>query len=120
MFKLPLNWSKLQLLTKENIDILPAEGGVYRLSYQSADENIYVFYVGEASSLRTTLNDIVNKNLNNECVKTFTTNLKCYFKYALLSDASQRNDCVRTLYSHFAPKCNIKLPEGNIIEININ
>lgn len=120
MPKLSLSWTKLQLLTKEIIENVPTQAGIYRLSYQSADEKIYVFFVGETISLKEELNNIINKKIDNECIKTFLTNLKCYFKYTLVPDKDNRKDCIRTLYAHYSPKCNLVLPEGNIIEINRN
>ena len=118
MPQLTIEWTKLQLFTIDNIKNVPDEAGIYRLSYKSADGNIYVFFIGDASALRTALNDIQSKNTNNECIKTFLTNLQCYFKYALVPDEANRKNCVRTLYTHFSPKCNLTLPDGNIIEVN--
>ena len=117
-----ITWSILKVLNEENVNESPDEAGVYRLSYKSADSDIYVFYVDKADkSLRDSLKPFLKKITNNPCIKTFLENLECYFKFAIVNNAIQRENIIKTLYSHYTPKCNLEIPKGEIIEgINFN
>lgn len=114
-----LNWNKLQLLNNENIDKVEEKPGVYRLSYKSADGHIYVFYVGIANkSLKESLKTYISGNIDNLCIKSYIDNLECYFKYSVIEDEELRKNTHRSLYAHYAPKCNLEIPSGTIIDIN--
>lgn len=114
-----LSWNKLQLLNNENIDRLEEKPGVYRLSYKSADGNIYVFYVGIAQrSLKESLKIYISGNITNICIKSHLENLECYFRCAVIEDEKLRRDAHRTLYSRYSPKCNLEIPSGELIDIN--
>ncbi len=118
MPKLTLKWSKLLSLTEENVKTVPNVSGIYRLSYKSSDGSIYVFYVDESDSLKTSLEPLLKKTTDNECVKTFLQNLPCYFRFAPIENKADKQNCVRSLYGYYSPKCNLKLPEGSLIDIN--
>ena len=112
-----LTWSKLLPLNKEIISNIPPKAGVYRLSYKSAEGPIYVFYIGRANaSLKDTILSHLSSSENNICIKTYITNLECYFKYAEVSTEAERLDCEKSLYVHYSPKCNTDVPKGKIIE----
>lgn len=114
-----LTWSNLQLLNSENVNNLEDKPGVYRLSYRSPDNNIYIFFVGEASSsLKNTLLPYLTRSTDNPCIKSYLENLECHFKYTVIEDEELRKNTVHTLYSKYSPKCNLEIPSGNFVEIN--
>ena len=112
-----LQWSKLRKLNKEELNEVPSTAGVYRLSYRSAEGSIYVFYIGKADiSLKDSILNHLGSKENNTCIKTYLTNLECYFRYAEVANKDERLNCEKSLYVHYSPKCNLDVPKGKIIE----
>lgn len=115
-----INWSNLKLLNTENINEVEERPGIYRLSYKSADGNIYVFFVGSSNdSLKQSLSSYLAPNtIDNPCIKSYLLNLECYFKFSIIEDSQERQNICHTLYIHYAPKCNLEIPAGDNININ--
>ena len=120
MIRNMLEWYRLQPLDLPLIGALRDTPGVFRLSYKSADNQFYVFFVGTApSSLKEELRRILVQT-ENSCIKTHLDNLECYFRFAYLPSDMVANDIERTLYEKFKPRCNLSVPGGQIIEINFD
>ncbi len=116
-----LSWSKLQLLTSALIGNIPNEAGIYRLTYKATDGSYYAFYVGRSeTSIKEDLGVITKGKTDNPCIKSHLENLECYFRYALVKDPEERKNAERSIYDHFKPKCNLEIPGGQLVEVNLN
>ncbi len=116
-----INWSQTLPLTQVSIEAVEAKSGIYRLSYQSAEGPLYVFFVGRSdTSLKEDLMKLAHRESDNVCIKTHLENLECYFKYAIVEDENYRKNSERSLYEHFKPKCNLDVPTGNLIDLNLS
>ena len=114
-----LIWSDVFALTYESIQKLSNIVGVYRLYYELPyDKNkISVFYVGQGD-LKTRLFNHIGSIEDNICIKSYIQKYPCYFRYAEVAGEQDRINIERTLYEKFKPRCNLKIPEGNVIDIN--
>ncbi len=119
MARLKLDWSSLREYTETNVyTYAPTSGGVYRLSYKSNDK-YYVFYVGQASSLKERLLQRLAVTEPDACIKRHLRNYSCYFRYAEVASIAGRNGAERALYDHFdKPTCNDMAPPGPPADIN--
>lgn len=116
-----INWSQTSPLIQTSVEAIEAKPGIYRLSYQSAEGSLYVFFVGRSdTSLKDDLLKLIYKETENICIKTHLENLECYFRYVIIEDEDTRKNFERTLYDHFKPKCNLDVPTGNLIELNLS
>lgn len=114
-----LTWSRLIELSSNNFS-LPEFGGVYRLSYQSSDGSIYVFYVGQADDIRKRINDHVSQYETNMCIRKMLLNYKCFVRYARVENLRVRDGAERFLFAHYSPTCNNVLPSGSEMIINLD
>lgn len=121
MGQLLLQWSRLTLLNKENIEqIEKGTPGIYRLSWLSDDKQIYVFYVGKAEDIQSQLLNHISPHETNVCVKNYIDIRTCYFKYAQIKTEAERSAGQRQLYKFYQPSCNDKVPDGDdTITINV-
>ena len=110
-----LRWSKLiDLNLLSTLLVIPSFSGVYRLSYQSADGRVYVFYVGQAESINARISQHLSPAENNPCI-----NHKCFVRYARVDNCRVRDGAELYLFSHYSPSCNIVTPSGPNISINL-
>lgn len=108
-----LTWSKLLLLSEPIINGETFGPGVYRLSYKAADGFNYVFYIGRSDeSVKKRLLQHLSDTEENMCIKISVKNLECYFKFAPVSDKSEREEAEKALYQKYRPKCNTQEPGG--------
>ncbi len=114
-----LTWSKLLEISATTSLIIPELSGVYRLSYQSSDGNIYVFYVGQADNLRQRINEHTSNSETNLCIKRMLLNFKCFVRYARVDNPNVRDGAERFLYGHYSPSCNSIEPSGSRLVINL-
>lgn len=122
MAKIDLTWTRLTELNEQNILALPTNlSCVYRLSYLHTDTKAYVFYVGQAQDLKTSLAAHRSTDESNICIKNYIQTTKCFFKYAPLTEAAEKNSAHRQLYKFYQPSCNDQLPDGDDnITINVS
>jgi excinuclease UvrABC nuclease subunit len=114
-----LKWSNLSPIDTAIISGLDEKPAVFRLSYKSADNQYYVFYISSAKNLKTDLKKLVTTT-KDTCLLTHLSNLECYFKYSYLPDNINSEDAERALYEKFKPRCNLAVPEGQLIDINLS
>jgi excinuclease UvrABC nuclease subunit len=113
-----LTWSKLIPLTYDEIQRVSDLGGVYRLSYLSADKSYYVFYVGKAESLKKRILNHIGNLEENTCIRSYIKKYPCYFRFAVIAGEHERSGAERQLFLKFSPKCNLQEPDGPLITIN--
>jgi excinuclease UvrABC nuclease subunit len=115
-----LTWTKLtklnEPLIKELKDGIP---GVYRLSYKAAEDNYYVFYVGQADDIKQRLLQHISSYETNECIKDHFRTKECFFRYAKIIKDYIRDATERKVYKEYGPKCNYQEPQGRL-DINVN
>lgn len=119
--KLHLDWKGYYLYNSSNLDkYVPEEAGVYKLSVKLKNGKLRVFYVGQTDDLYRRLNEHLEDNEENECIKDNVQNYKCKFKFALVSSKKNRDGAERALYFHYEPECNDAgaIPSEPDIEIN--
>ena len=121
MGKIDLDWNKLTEFSPGNIEALGDYiRGVFRLSYQHKDGNIYVFYVGESGNIKSDLLSL-NSHPNNQCLESHTKTFKCFFRYAPVEQSELRKKVLEQLYKFYQPNCNEPISIiNNDIEINVN
>jgi len=118
MAKLKLNWSPVHEYTESNVQrYVPKEGGVYRLSYKSEDE-LPMFYVGQASDLEERLLQHLTVTEPNACIKRHVRDYNCSFRYAKVASIADRNGAERALYDKYGHTCNDVAPPGPPADIN--
>jgi len=115
-----IKWTKFSPLDEQTVEKLENNlMGVYRLTYLSTDGSHYVFFVSNSEkSIKDTLKHHLSSDDSNACIKSHLRNLKCFFRYAETEKKDLKN-ITRTIYEHFNPKCNLEVPEGEKIEVNI-
>lgn len=114
-------WSGVYRLDSDNVNkYVPANSGVYRISVEQTDGTKKVVYVGQTEDLEGRLNQYVNKETDNDCLLNHLKNHICYFRYAKVSQAGDRDGAERALYNHFSPECNDadKIPDVPASDIN--
>lgn len=118
--RLNLQWHGYHALSTTTIERVgvPSDAGVYKLAMDSGD-SYTVFYVGQASDLASRLGQHARRS-DNECVRGKVAKQTCYFSYALVGRAEDRDGAERQLYLFFRPECNDPdaIPSGPNIEIN--
>lgn len=121
MGKINLVWNKLTEFSQENVETLDNHiQGVYRLSYQHKDGNIYVFYVGESDNIKNDLLTLRN-HPDNQCIESHTKTFTCYYRFAPVEQVELRKKVLEQLYKFYQPNCNEPIPMiNNDIEINVN
>jgi len=118
MAKLKLNWSSVHEYTENNVlKYAPKDGGVYRLSFDSDDKRP-MFYVGQASNLEERLLQHLSVTETDACIKRHLRNYTCYFRYAKIASASDRDGAERALFDKYKPTCNDVAPPGLPADIN--
>ena len=118
--KLQLEWKGYYSYNAENLDKVPSDAGVYKISVKLKNERLKPFYVGQANDLKDRLSDHLQDYEPNDCVKKHVRDYICHFKYALVSRQSDRDGAERALYQHYKPECNDPdaIPSGPDLEIN--
>jgi len=121
MGKIDLVWNKVTEFSPENIEALRDNiHGVFRLSYQHKDGNIYVFYVGESENIKRDLL-LLRNHSDNQCVESHIKTLKCYFRFAQVEQPELSRKVLEQLYKFYQPNCNEPITIiNNDIEINVN
>jgi len=117
--RIQLDWCGYYVLSSQGIQQgVPQRAGVYKLAVKSND-TYTVFYVGQARNLSSRLTDHVSYS-DNECVRKKVEKYTCYFSYAFVDRADDRDGAERQLCLFFEPECNdpTKIPTGPDIEIN--
>ena len=119
MARVKLEWSAIHLYTPSNVKTyVPNSAGVYRLSYKS-DDNLPVFYVGQADTLDGRLHYHLSDEEPNDCIRRRLKNRRCYFRFARVTRQEDRDCAERALYDHYKePECNKVAPPGEPCDIN--
>jgi len=117
---LKIEWSEYYELNDINIKAKVQEkSGVYRMAEPITDGKVQPFYVGQAEELCTRLLQHISGAEQNSCIKKTIREKKCYFRFAYVPKAEERNSIERALYDHFdKPKCNAIVPPGTAIDVN--
>jgi len=117
-YDIRLTWSKLLLLTLDEIDKLNSNiiEGVYRISKKETDGKFYVVFIGSAPDLKKELHLLLLKE---------TSFLKqggeFSFRYAPIIGNEKRKAIEKQMYKQYLPQYNSKEPESSLdVEVNFN
>ncbi len=114
-----LTWTNLITLNRDSANEIPENlPGVYRLSYKGDDGKYYVFYVGQATDIKSRLLQHLSDSESNMCIRNYLTR-ECSFRYAKVINENVRNSAERQMYNYYEPSCNERKPDGND-EIQVN
>jgi excinuclease UvrABC nuclease subunit len=83
----------------------PDRSGVYRLIYRTGD-NYYVFYIGQAASLKDRLLEHLSTNEPNLCIKKHLKDYTCFFRYLEVSTQDERDKVEKEEIARWSPDCN--------------
>jgi len=119
-----LTWSKLLPFGDEYLKNVESSGGVFRISRKDSDGKFYVVYIGGASDMKKTLEDILSGTNTDLPIKPEIDKGEHFaFKYANIVDVDTRKAIEKQLYKQYVPKYNIPLGEPTSsldIKANLN
>lgn len=115
-----LNWTGFVSLDENGVNTIKAIPGVYRLGYTGTDGKKYVYYVGQASDLKSRLSQHLSSAEQNSCCSGYVGKGKCYFRAAAISLQEERDAAEVALYKKFAPKCCEQIPDCEPSVINFD
>ncbi len=116
-----LDWAPYRSYTRENVRLYaPLEGGVYKLAYRNTNGTLTVFYVGQGKNLDKRLTDHLSAAEPNPYMRDNLRAYPCYFTYAKVRSAFDRDGCERALYLHYRTECNDPdaIPSRPDLEVN--
>jgi excinuclease UvrABC nuclease subunit len=99
-------WSVRYKYTEDDVNQYALDKpGVYRLIYQTGD-NYYVFYVGQALSLKKRLLEHLGPSEQNACIKKHLRDYTCFFRYLEVSIQAERDRVEKEQITEWNPACN--------------
>ncbi len=111
---LGLDWKGGRFETSFDIVDVPQKPGVFKLHARQPNGEWEIFYVGQARNLYNTLLAYLGTIAEGDAeaagisssAKGRITESEIAYSYAQVSDAKDRNGCVRSLYEYYRPTSN--------------
>lgn len=116
-YDINLNWSKLTLLTTEEVNRLNGSiiEGVYRISKKETDGKFYVIFVGSTVDLKKELLSLLSAETG-----FLKQGGEFSFRYAPINDENKRKAIEKQMYKQYAPPYNAKEPISSLdIKVNL-
>ncbi len=120
MLKVDLKWSEWLPYTENSLSSFCLESsGVYSIS-TAVDQKLKVIYVGKADKLGQRLRNHTRFFEPNSFLKNMIEQQECYFRYCEIPDLMDRQNVEYTLFQHYRPVCNIVVPKGEVVDVNLD
>jgi excinuclease UvrABC nuclease subunit len=120
VLKVDLKWSEWLPYNEKSLSSFCRESpGVYSIS-APMDEKLQVIYVGKADKLGQRLRNHTRFFEPNSVLKSMIEQQECYFRYCEIPDLMDRQNVEYTLFQHYSPACNLVVPKGEVVDVNID
>lgn len=111
---LGLDWKGGRFAHPLDIVDVPQKPGVFKLHARRESGEWEVFYVGQAQNLYNTLLAYLGTIVEGDaqaagisaCAKARVETDEVAYSYAVVTDETERQGCLRSLYEYYRPACN--------------
>lgn len=117
-YDIKLTWSKLILLTEEEVKKLNGGTieGVYRISKKETDGKFYVVFTGSSTDIKNELSSLLSQE--NSFLKQGG---EFSFRYAPLLGEGNRKAVEKKMYKQYTPQYNAEEPVSPLdVDVNLN
>ena len=100
-----VQWSKRYVCNEQQVlENVPDGAGVYLL-IQGHDKTHRVFYAGQTDNLKQGLLGQFNGDAN-ACVRKHLQTNECFFRFAMVGQATERKQLAEKMLADYRPDCN--------------
>lgn len=108
-----LSWQRYLPLSCANVAACtPRKAGVYKIAVHLLSGEKQVMYVGQATDLGSRLADHLSEWESNLDLYNLVRQYQCSFAVAVVPLQADRDAAERSLYLHFRPSYNVRVPSG--------